>query len=68
MANPGKPISLYPMEYSEAVSALLKVTPEPKGKTIDGGKNESVQDTAATATVVTLEPSGKRAIDGGTKA
>jgi hypothetical protein len=30
MAYTGKPISLHPMEFKDAVSALLKVKPEPR--------------------------------------
>jgi hypothetical protein len=32
MAYSGKPISLYPMKFDDAVSALLKVKPKPKAK------------------------------------
>ena len=32
MPYSGKPISLYPMKFEDAVSALLKVKPEPKKK------------------------------------
>jgi hypothetical protein len=30
MGNASKPISLYPMKFKDAVSALLKVKPEPR--------------------------------------
>ena len=32
IAYPGKPITLQPLEFDEAVSDLLKVKPEEKGK------------------------------------
>jgi hypothetical protein len=30
MANTSKPITLHPLKFEDAVSALLKVKPEPK--------------------------------------
>jgi hypothetical protein len=35
MGNAAKPISLRPLKFEAAVSALLKVKPEPKPKKVD---------------------------------
>jgi hypothetical protein len=40
MANASKPVSLHPLTVKDAVSALLKVPPEPK-KPKDGKKKVS---------------------------